>query len=123
MVRGSLNDNGNAKIVVISTPLIVAVHELLKLGVDEHETEAVVILHDERGRAALQLRDIRQTVAFANYWGLFGGWLETNETPVGGAIRETFQSRARRPCVRREAAQRHPATPDNVLLRPPRRNM
>jgi 8-oxo-dGTP pyrophosphatase MutT (NUDIX family) len=47
---------------------------------------AVVILLDERGRVALQRRD--KHVPFPNCWGLFGGWLEANETPLGAALRE-----------------------------------
>lgn len=41
------------------------------------------ILGDAAGRIALQLRD-----DLPDTWGLFGGWIEENETPESAAIRE-----------------------------------
>ena len=49
---------------------------------------AVIVLCDERGRVALQLRDDVPGVADRGHWGLFGGWLEGAETPTAGALRE-----------------------------------
>ena len=50
---------------------------------------AVVVLVDESGRVALQLRD--KWVPFPNRWGLFGGWLESDEAPSSGALREIWE--------------------------------
>jgi 8-oxo-dGTP pyrophosphatase MutT (NUDIX family) len=48
----------------------------------------VIILEDRSGRVAMQLRDDRPDVMAAGQWGLFGGWLESNESPHAAVLRE-----------------------------------
>jgi 8-oxo-dGTP pyrophosphatase MutT (NUDIX family) len=48
----------------------------------------VIILEDRSGRIAMQLRDDRADVVSANHWGLFGGWIEPNESPRAAVLRE-----------------------------------
>ena len=48
-----------------------------------HQREGVVLLiEDEHGGVAMQLRDDSLC------WGLFGGWMEEGESPENAAIRE-----------------------------------
>ena len=47
-----------------------------------------VVFETADGRFALQLRDDRPDVSFANHWGLFGGWCEPDETPEQTILRE-----------------------------------
>jgi|GEM_PF-709741 len=49
---------------------------------------ACIIVVDERGRVALQLRDNKPHVGAADCWGLFGGMIEEGEQPVDTIIRE-----------------------------------
>jgi len=55
--------------------------------IDFHMAFAVVIL-ERKGKVLMQLRDNIPTILFPNHWGLFGGHVEENETPVECAIRE-----------------------------------
>lgn len=48
----------------------------------------VIILEDRSGRIAMQLRDDRPEVVSAGPWGLFGGWIEPNESPQDAVLRE-----------------------------------
>ena len=48
----------------------------------------VVLLENALGQIALQLRDDGQN---SGYWGLFGGWMENDETPVQAVIREIHE--------------------------------
>ncbi len=52
---------------------------------------AVILLEDDDGRYAFQLRDNRPDVAYADYWGLFGGWMERGETPEQCIRREVLE--------------------------------
>ncbi len=52
---------------------------------------AVILLEDDEGRYAFQLRDNRPDVAYADYWGLFGGWMERGETPEQCIRREVLE--------------------------------
>jgi 8-oxo-dGTP diphosphatase len=49
---------------------------------------SVILLEDAEGRIAFQLRDDRPDVLCPGHWGLFGGWLEADETPEQGIQRE-----------------------------------
>jgi len=49
---------------------------------------SVIILEDAAAGFAFQLRDNRPDIPFANYWGLFGGWLEPDENPEQAIVRE-----------------------------------
>ncbi|HZY43144.1 MAG TPA: NUDIX domain-containing protein [Anaerolineae bacterium] len=48
----------------------------------------VIILEDRSGCIAMQLRDDRLDVVAAGQWGLFGGWIESNESPRDAVVRE-----------------------------------
>ena len=48
----------------------------------------VVLLEDDKGRIALQLRDDIPDLPGANQWGLFGGLLKSGETFEACALRE-----------------------------------
>ncbi len=52
------------------------------------DVSAGAIIHDPAGRVLLQLREDRPNVSFGGYWGLFGGRIETGETPYEGLLRE-----------------------------------
>ncbi len=47
-----------------------------------------VVLEDEQGRIALQLRDDRMDIANPNKWSIFGGKIEAGEEPEQAALRE-----------------------------------
>lgn len=49
---------------------------------------SVVLLVDDDGRVAMQLRDNKPGLPAANQWGLFGGLLAGEETPAETALRE-----------------------------------
>ena len=49
---------------------------------------AVVLLTDPQGRIAMQLRDNKPGLPAANQWGLFGGLIDSGESPKDVAIRE-----------------------------------
>lgn len=49
---------------------------------------ALVILEDEQGRVALQLRSNSSDIANPDKWGLFGGQIEEGEEPSEGAQHE-----------------------------------
>jgi 8-oxo-dGTP pyrophosphatase MutT (NUDIX family) len=54
-----------------------------------HDKEgSVVLLVDAHHRIAMQLRDNKPGLPAANKWGLFGGLINTPETPKETAIRE-----------------------------------
>ena len=48
----------------------------------------VVVLEDREGKIILQLRDNRPGVGSRNHWGLFGGFIEQDESPSHAAVRE-----------------------------------
>ena len=52
------------------------------------EQIVLVILEDESGRVALQLRDDLPEVAYGDHWGLFGGHVEEGENPAVAIRRE-----------------------------------
>ena len=49
---------------------------------------AGVILEDEQGNIALQLRDDNPTIINPNKWSVFGGHIEPGEDPANAAVRE-----------------------------------
>jgi 8-oxo-dGTP diphosphatase len=49
---------------------------------------ALVILEDQAGRVAFQLRSEVEGIANPGHWGLFGGHIEPGEAPLAGAVRE-----------------------------------
>ena len=49
---------------------------------------AQVLLFDRRGRLLIYLRDDNPEIPFPNHWDLFGGHLETGETPEQALLRE-----------------------------------
>ena len=48
----------------------------------------VVVLEDREGKIIFQLRDNRPGVGSRNCWGLFGGFIEQDESPAHAAVRE-----------------------------------
>ena len=54
-------------------------------------TFALVILHTEDERVLLQLRDDIPTISHPNHWGLFGGRIESSESPLAAATREIVE--------------------------------
>lgn len=52
------------------------------------DISAAAIIHDADGNVLLQLREEIPKVAFGGYWGLFGGRVEIDETPLTGLARE-----------------------------------
>jgi 8-oxo-dGTP diphosphatase len=52
---------------------------------------ALVILEQQNGDIALQLRDNKPTIAHPNRWGLFGGKIEEGEQPKQAALREVAE--------------------------------
>ena len=52
---------------------------------------ACVIFWDKHHRVALQLRDSFETTPAPGQWGTFGGQIESGETPLDAAIRETHE--------------------------------
>ena len=55
----------------------------------------VILLENGDGQVAMQLRDDKPHVAFANHWGLFGGWLEAGESPAQAILREVNEELCR----------------------------
>lgn len=51
----------------------------------------VVLLVDMLGRIAMQLRDNKPGLPAANQWGLFGGLMDKDETPLDAAQREIYE--------------------------------
>ena len=49
------------------------------------------IITDYQGRYLFQLRDDISTITFPGYWGLFGGGLESMETPILAIKRELYE--------------------------------
>ncbi|OAT78145.1 hypothetical protein A9B99_18575 [Mangrovibacter phragmitis] len=49
---------------------------------------AMLLLTDPTGRVVLQLRDEHKPIRFPGHWSLFGGAIETGETPLDAARRE-----------------------------------
>lgn len=56
----------------------------------EKRDVALILLHDDRKRLLLQHRTA-DAPRWPDYWGLFGGGLEENETPEEGLKREIFE--------------------------------
>ena len=52
---------------------------------------AKAIIIDAQGRYLFQLRDDIPTITFPGYWGLFGGALESLETPYVAIKRELYE--------------------------------
>ena len=52
---------------------------------------AKAIITDDQGRYLFQLRDDISTITFPGYWGLFGGALESMETPILAIKRELYE--------------------------------
>jgi len=52
------------------------------------EQIAQVLLFDRAGRLLIYLRDANPAIPFPNHWDLFGGHLETGETPEQALLRE-----------------------------------
>src|SRR5574341_341242 len=52
------------------------------------------ILHTADQRFLLQLRDARPAVSMSNCWGLFGGVVERDETPLDAVKRELMEELA-----------------------------
>ena len=52
---------------------------------------AKAIITDDQGRYLFQLRDDISTITFPGYWGLFGGALESMETPILAIKREVYE--------------------------------
>jgi 8-oxo-dGTP pyrophosphatase MutT (NUDIX family) len=51
---------------------------------------ALAILHQE-GKFLMQLRDDKPGIRYPGHWGLFGGHLESGETPEEGLKREVLE--------------------------------
>ena len=49
------------------------------------------IITDYQGRYLFQLRDDISTITFPGYWGLFGGAIESMETPILAIKRELYE--------------------------------
>lgn len=49
---------------------------------------AAIILENEKGKILLYLRDNKPDIPFPNHWDLFGGFIETGETPEQALLRE-----------------------------------
>lgn len=47
-----------------------------------------VLIERKDGKFLFQLRDNKPSIANPNLWGLFGGGIKKNESPIRGAIRE-----------------------------------
>lgn len=56
----------------------------------KRRSSASIILYDSDGKLLLQHRE-DDAPTFPNYWGLFGGGIEGNETPKQGAKRELLE--------------------------------
>ena len=52
---------------------------------------AKAIIVNDQGRYLFQLRDDISTITFPGYWGLFGGALESMETPILAIKRELYE--------------------------------
>lgn len=47
-----------------------------------------IILVNQKGKLILQHRDNIENIEYPDYWSLFGGWIESNETPEESIMRE-----------------------------------
>ena len=52
---------------------------------------AKAVITDYQGRYLFQLRDDISTITFPEYWGLFGGVLESMEAPILAIKRELYE--------------------------------
>lgn len=59
-------------------------------------TVAMAILY-QQGKFLLQLRDDYPHILYPGYWGLFGGHLETGESPEAGLQRELLEEITHQP--------------------------
>lgn len=50
-----------------------------------------IILLTNNDKIVLQHRDDISNIEYPNYWGLIGGWIETNESPLDAIKREVFE--------------------------------
>ena len=55
---------------------------------DSARRAVLLAVHDQRGRALLQLRDADRPISYPGWWGMFGGEVEPGETLVAAARRE-----------------------------------
>lgn len=53
-----------------------------------HKNSVAVILINNGKKLLVQHRDNIDNIEFPDYWGLIGGWIESNETPEDAALRE-----------------------------------
>lgn len=61
--------------------------------------EVVVILPYIDNKVLLQLRDIKEGIAFPGCWGFFGGSIDEGETPEDASWRELFEEIGYRPKI------------------------
>lgn len=64
-----------------------------------NQKEVVVILPYVNNKVLLQLRDMKEGIAFPGCWGFFGGSIDDGETPEDAAIRELFEEIGYKPAV------------------------
>jgi 8-oxo-dGTP diphosphatase len=75
----------------------------------------VVLLTDDQGRIAMQLRDDKPGLPAANQWGLFGGLIESHETAKDVALREIQEELGIRLDPDRLSLHRHHYIPEQNL--------
>lgn len=61
--------------------------------------EVVVVLPYTDNKVLLQLRDIKEGIAFPGCWGFFGGSIDEGETPEDASERELFEEIGYRPKI------------------------
>lgn len=61
--------------------------------------EVVVVLPYADSKVLLQLRDIKEGIAFPGHWGFFGGSIDKGETPEDASVRELFEEIGYKPEV------------------------
>jgi len=66
---------------------------------DCKQKEVVVILPYANNKVLMQLRDIKEGIAFPGCWGFFGGSKEEGETPEDASERELFEEIGYRPQI------------------------
>ncbi len=62
-------------------------------------SEVVVVLPYTDNKLLLQLRDIKEGIAFPGHWGFFGGSIDKGETPEDASVRELFEEIGYKPGV------------------------
>ena len=61
--------------------------------------EVVVILPYANNKVLMQLRDMKEEIAFPGCWGFFGGSIDDGETPDDASARELFEEIGYRPAI------------------------